>query len=35
MHLGEVLVEGDPDVVRQDPRVTRIYLGEEMERQRA
>jgi branched-chain amino acid transport system ATP-binding protein len=35
MHLGEVLVEGAPDVVRQDPRVTRIYLGEEMERQRA
>jgi branched-chain amino acid transport system ATP-binding protein len=35
MHLGEVLVEGAPEVVRQDPRVTRIYLGEEMERQRA
>jgi branched-chain amino acid transport system ATP-binding protein len=35
MHVGEVLVEGAPEVVRQDPRVTRIYLGEEMERQRA
>jgi branched-chain amino acid transport system ATP-binding protein len=27
MHLGEVLVEGAPDVVRNDVRVRRAYLG--------
>lgn len=27
MHLGELLVEGDPHVIRHDPRVIEIYLG--------
>jgi branched-chain amino acid transport system ATP-binding protein len=35
LHLGEVLVEGAPDTVRRDARVTRIYLGTEAEQARA
>ncbi len=35
LHLGEVLLEGTVDVVRQDPRITDIYLGEEVEAQHA
>ena len=27
MHLGALLVEGEPQVVRHDPRVIEIYLG--------
>lgn len=27
MHLGQLLVEGDPHVIRHDPRVIEIYLG--------
>ncbi len=35
LHLGEVLLEDTVDAVRQDPRITDIYLGEEIEPQRA
>ena len=27
MHLGQILVQGDPETVRHDPRVAEIYLG--------
>ena len=27
MHLGQLLAEGDPHVIRHDPRVIEIYLG--------
>jgi len=29
LHMGELLTEGTPDAVRQDPRVMQIYLGDE------
>ena len=28
MHQGEVLAEGKPDEMRQNPEVQRVYLGE-------
>jgi branched-chain amino acid transport system ATP-binding protein len=31
LHLGEALVDGSPEAVRRDERVTRIYLGAEAE----
>ncbi|PZC49099.1 MAG: branched-chain amino acid transport system ATP-binding protein [Chloroflexi bacterium] len=31
LHLGELLVEGPPLEVRADPRVMRVYLGDEVE----
>lgn len=27
MHLGQILVQGDPETVRHDPRVAEVYLG--------
>ncbi len=30
LHLGELLVEGTPAAIREDPRVMQIYLGDEM-----
>ena len=35
LHMGEALVDGSPDVVRRDERVTSIYLGTELEQTRA
>ena len=32
LHLGQALVQGSPEAIRQDDRVTRIYLGTEPER---
>jgi branched-chain amino acid transport system ATP-binding protein len=31
LHLGETLVEGSPGDIRQDERVSSIYLGSEAE----
>lgn len=31
MHLGQLLVEGDPHVIRHDPRVIEIYLGKKQQ----
>ncbi|HLQ31700.1 MAG TPA: ABC transporter ATP-binding protein [Chloroflexota bacterium] len=35
LHLGEALVEGTPETVRRDERVSQIYLGTEAEQARA
>ena len=35
LHLGQVLLEGSPEAVRADPRVTDIYLGSGREAARA
>jgi len=35
LHLGEVLTEGTPQAIRQDERVTQIYLGTERDQAHA
>jgi len=29
LHHGEIIASGEPDAVRNDPEVKRVYLGEQ------